>query len=193
MNILNRIVAVVLWLILLGFAVGTVAIASDVMAVSVVTRVFGFPPVAAALSDLAHLTPSLVQVITVVVAVVVGIIMLILLKLELTPHFGPTTMILSQGQNGHVTIGYATLQKVAEKAAMGVDNVNAASCQVGSDNDLLHADCDVTAFHYADATAVGKQVEDSVRKQLEQTLGAPVKQVKVKVGLAPAGQPARLQ
>jgi hypothetical protein len=191
-NILNRVVAILLFLLVLALAVGTLGVVTGMLTASMVDAVRPYPPLHHALSDLAHLRPMNVQIITVAGAALTAVLMLFLLARELTPPRPERTVLLAQNQEGEVTIGYDTLRKVAEMAAVEVQRVAKARCTVTTRKGVLRVRCRATADPYSNAGAVGLAVEAAVRSQLEQTLGKPVEHVAVRVELEKPGTPVHV-
>lgn len=192
MTIVNRLLAIILVLLILAAAVGTIAIASTVLPVSKVDQVLSYPPLHQALSDLANLQPQGTQILTIVVAAVAGVLMLVLLVIELRPPHRERRYLVSQSHDGEVSIDYGTLRKVAEGAASSVIDVNEAHCSLDRRQEALRVRCHVTAAPFTEAASIGRQVEAAIRDQLQETLGKPVEHVTVRVDVAPAGTPIRV-
>lgn len=193
MNILNRLVAILVFLLILALAIGTLGVMSGMLTASMVDTVCPYPPLHHALTDLAHLRPMNVQLITVAAAALSAVLMLFLLVRELTPPRPERTVLLAQDQEGEVTIGYDTLRKVAELASVGVQRVAAARCAVAMRKGVLRVRCRATADPFSNAGAVGQAVEAAIRSQLEQTLGKPVEHVAVRIELEKPGTPVHVR
>lgn len=192
MNIVNRLVAIVIFLLILALAIGAIAIATTLLAVSAVDQVYAYPPLHHALTDVTALPRNIRTLIT-VVSVAVAILMLLLLRLELLIHRQERTLVLSEQQGGEVTIGLDTLRKVAEQASRDIPGIDGASCHVRAPQGILRVRCHATAIPFANAAAIGDQVETAVRERLEQTLGKPVEHVKVNVDLKQSGSAVQLR
>ena len=184
MNVFNRILGIVVLLVVLGASAGTVAVATGLLPVSSIDKVYLYPPAHQALTDLAHLHPATTQGIVVGSAVIVGVASSLLLVAELRPPRRERSLLLSQDRDGEVKIGYDTLRKVAEEVSLNAQDVNRAHCRVGTRKRELWVRCAVTADPFADADGVGKEVESSVKERLEHTIGKTIEHVGVKVDLA---------
>ncbi len=192
MNILNRLLAIVLLLIVLVGAAGTVAVVSTALSVSTVDQVLTYAPLHTALTDLQHVRPHMSQLLTVAIAAAVGLLALVLLVLELRAPHRERRYVVNQSRDGDVSLGYGTLRKIADGAARSVVDVNQARCDIDRRQKNLRVRCRITAAPFSEAGAVGQRVETAVRDQLETSLGNPVEHVTVTVDVAPAGTPVRV-
>jgi hypothetical protein len=193
LNAFNRILGIVVLLLVLVASAGTIAVATGLLAVSTIDKIYLYPPARQALTDLAHLHPAMTQAIVVAAAVIAGIAALLLLLAEVRPPRRERSLLLSQDRDGEVKIGYDTLRKVAEEVSLSAQDVNRAHCRVGTRKRELWVRCAVTADPFADADGVGKEVESSVKERLEHTIGKTIKHVGVKVDLAKPGTRVRVR
>ena len=173
---------------MLASSVGTIAVATTVLAVTRVATVVHYTPADRALTDLAH-----TQAFVAAGAAIVGIVALVLLIAELLPPRREKSLLLSQDRDGEVKIGFDTLRKVAEEVSLSAQDVNKVSCRVGRRKQGLWVRCAITADPFADADGVGKEVEASVRERLEHTIGRSIEHVGVKVDLAKPGARVRVR
>ena len=194
MNIFNRLLAIIFFLVVLALAIGTIGIVTGLMTVRAVDRVHYYAPVHRALSDLHAVHPQQPnQALVVLGAALVGVVCLLFLTFELKPPRRERRLLLEDSEDGAVTIGYKTMQKVAEQASLGVPGVDAADCAVSRQKEALTVRCKATIDRFANGEIVGSRVEDAIKRQLEQTLGLPVERVDVRVEPETASAPVRVR
>jgi hypothetical protein len=193
MNIVNRILATILMLLLLSVTAGTLALALGLIPASTLASLPHYEPLQHSLRDLTHIHPQRAKFITIAVATVVAGLSICLLVLELRPRRRQRHLILSRNRDGMVAIGFNTLRKVAEEVSMKQADVNRARCRVDSHGDSLRVRCNITADPFADASNVGLDVETSLKSRLEHTVGRSVEQIRVKVELAKSGDKVRVR
>jgi hypothetical protein len=193
MNVLNRLLAIVILLLILAVAVGAIGIATGLLTLHTVDRVYTYPPLHHALSDFHTSHPAETRLLKIGVAGIVGVLALLLLLAELTPPRRERTLRLVENRDGEVSIGYHTLRKVAEVASGDVSGVSRATCRVAGSKEALRVRCVATIDRYANAEAVGAQVEAAIKQQLERTLGTAVERVAVRVEPQTAKAPARVR
>jgi hypothetical protein len=193
MNVFNRLLAIVFWLLVLALAVGAVGIASGLLTVHTVDRVHDYAPLHHALSDFHTPRPQWVQVAKVGGAAGLGVVAFLLILLELRPPRRERSFQLLEDAGGEVTIGYDTVRKVAEQAALDVANVDSARCAVTREKESLQVRCRATIDRFANTELVGGTIEQTIREQVERTLGRPVERVTVRVEPQKAGAPLRVR
>ncbi|MGI8825545.1 MAG: alkaline shock response membrane anchor protein AmaP [Chloroflexota bacterium] len=193
MNVFNRLLAIVFWLLVLAICIGVVGIASGLLTAHTVDRVHSYAPLHQALADFHTRRPQWAQVAKVAIGAAIGVIASLLLLLELTPARRERSFQLLEDQNGEVTIGYDTVRKVAEQAALDVAMVDSARCAVARRKESLQVRCRATIDRFANAEVVGGQIEEAIQRQVEQTVGRPVERVVVRVEPQKAGAPVRVR
>lgn len=193
MNIFNRLLAILVALLVLALSIGAIGIASGVLTVQAVDQVLFYPPLHHALSDFHAPAPQWSQGAKVAVAAGIAVIALALLLSELRPPRRERAFRLQEDQGGEVTISYPTVRKLAEQAALDVGLVDTARCAVSRHKDSLQVRCQATIDRFANAEEVGRNIEQAIRQQVEQTLGRSVERVNVRVEPQKAGAPMRVR
>jgi hypothetical protein len=193
MNVFNRLLAIVFWLLVLALSVGAVGIASGLLTVHTVDRVHDYAPLHHALADFHTPHPQWAQIAKVAGAAGLAVVALVLVLLELRPPHRERSFQLLEDQGGEVTIKYTTLQKVAEQAALDVARVDSAQCTVKRQKATLQVRCRATIDRFANAELVGTAIEQTIREQVERTLGRPVERVVVRVEPQKADAPVRVR
>jgi len=193
MNVFNRLLAILFWLLVLGLSIGAVGIASGLLTVHTVDRVHFYAPLHQALVDFHTRRPQWAQTAKVAAAGAIAVVALLLVLLELRLPRRERTLRLVENQDGEVAIGYNTVRKVAELASMDVSGVQRARCQIARDKESLRVRCRATVDQYANAELVGGQVEAAIKQQLEQTLGRSVERVSVRIEPQSAKAPVRVR
>jgi len=192
MNVLNRIIGIVLFLLLLAIAVAAIAIVTGLVTATAVDQVVTYAPIHHMTTDLEALTMS-TKALVIAAAVIVGLISLWLLGLELRPPRRPRKMTLSTDSGGEVDIRHDVIRQVARQASLDVAGVEDVDIDVARRRESIRVKCRATIDRFADATAVGSQVETSIRQRLEQMLGRPVERVDVDVEPAKPGTPVHVR
>jgi hypothetical protein len=193
MNVFNRLLAIVFWLLILALSVGAVGIASGLLTVHTVDRVHDYAPLHHALADFHTPHPPWAQGVKVAGAAGLAVVALLLLLLELRPPHRERSFRLLEDQGGEVTIKYETVRKVAEQAALDVASVDSAHCTVTRQKASLQVRCRATIDRFANAELVGGSIEQSIREQVERTLGRPVERVTVRLEPQKADAPVRVR
>ncbi|GAC1643582.1 MAG: hypothetical protein NVS4B2_33270 [Chloroflexota bacterium] len=193
MNIVNRLLAIVFCLLVLALSLGAVGIASGLLTVHTVDRVHVYAPLHQALADFHTPRPQWAQIAKVAGAAGLAVIAFLLVLLELRPPRRDRSFQLLEDRGGEVRIGYDTVRKVAEQAALDVTSVESARCAVTRQKESLQVRCRATIDRFANAELVGGAVERTIRDQVEQTLGRPVERVIVRVEPQKADAPMRVR
>ncbi len=193
MNVFNRFLAVLFWLLVLALSVVAVGVASGLLTVHTIDRVHAYAPLHQALADFHTPRPQWAQVAKVAGAGGTAVVAFLLLMLELRPSRRERSFRLSEDRGGEVTISYDTVRKVGEQAALDVAGVESARCAVTRQKESLQVRCRATIDRFADADLVGGNVEQTIREQVEQTLGRPVERVTVRVEPQKADAPMRVR
>jgi uncharacterized alkaline shock family protein YloU len=192
-NVFNRLLALLFFLLVAALAIGAIGIASGLLTIHSVDRVHMYPPLHHALSDFHTSHPEETRIWKVLASGAIGLLALVLVLLELTPKRKERELQLAENQDGDVAIRYSILQKIAERASMDVPGVQEAHCTVARAKDSLRVRCRVGIDRYANAEAVGTQTEAAIKQQLERTVGRPVEQVAVQVEPRPERAPIRVR
>jgi uncharacterized alkaline shock family protein YloU len=193
MNIFNRLVAIVFWLLVLALSVGAVGIASGLLTVHTVDRVHDYAPLHRALADFHTPHPPWAQGVKVAGAAGLAVVAFLLVLLELRPPRRERSFPLSEDQGGEVAIKYETVRKVAEQAALEVASVDSARCTVTRHKASLQVRCRATIDRFANAELVGTAIEQTIREQVERMLGRPVERVVVRVEPQKANAPLHVR
>ncbi|PZR97867.1 MAG: alkaline shock response membrane anchor protein AmaP [Chloroflexi bacterium] len=193
MNVFNRLLAILFWLLVLALSIAAVGIASGLLTVHTVDRAYFYVPLHQALVDFHTLRPQWAQMAKVAAAAAIALVALLLLMVKLRPPRLERSFQLLEDQGGEVTIGYDTVRKLAEQAALDVAMVDLAWCAIARHEESLQVRCRATIDRFANAGLVGGNIEHAIRRQVEQTLGRPVERVIVRVEPQRAGAPMRLR
>ena len=193
MNAVNRLLAILFFLLVLALSVGAVGIASGLLTVHTVDQVHFYAPLHQALADFHTRRPQWAQPVKVAAAAATALIALLFLLLELRPPRRERSFRLLEDQGGEVTIRYDAVRKVAEQAALDVARVDSARCAVARHKESLQVRCRATIDRFTNAELVGGSVEQAIRQEVERTLGRPVERVIVRVEPQKAGTPMRVR
>jgi len=193
MNVFNRLLAILFWLLVLGLSLGAVGIASGLLTVHTVDRVHFYAPLHQALVDFHTRRPQWAQTAKVAAAGAIAVVALLLVLLELRPPRPERSFRLREDQGGEVAIRYDAVRKVAEQAALEVAMVDSARCTVARHKESLQVRCRATIDRFANAELVAGNIEQAIRQQVEQTLGRPVERVIVRVEPQKVGAPMRVR
>lgn len=193
MNVLNRLIGILFFLIILILAIGTAGTITGLLTGHTVDQVYSYGPLHQSLNDLHHVQPHNTRIIAGAGAVLIAVLALLFLALELTPPRRERALTLSETIEGETTIGYDKLQKLAERASLDVAEVETAECSVRGDDGSVRVRCTATVNRFADATTVSAQVQAAIKQQLEHTLGRPVERVDVRTEPQRAGTRPRVR
>jgi Family of unknown function (DUF6286) len=193
MNVLNRLLAILFFLLVLALSVGAIGIASGLLTAHTVDQVRFYGPLHQALADFHTRRPQWAQPVKVAAAAAIALIAAVLLLLELRPPRRERSFRLLEDQGGEVTIRYDAIRKVAEQAALDVALVDSARCTVARHKESLQVRCRATIDRFTNAEVVGGNVEQAIRQEVEQTLGRPVERVIVRVEPQKTGTPMRVR
>lgn len=193
MDVLNRLMASVILLVILLLALGALGIATGLLTVQAVDSVSSYGPLHLALKDFhtAHPTEALIR--KVLVAAGTAILACLLLLSELTPPRSERSLRLEGEPGSEVIVARRAVGKIAEFASMSIAGVRRARCEIHHAKTALRVQCRIAIDRHANAKAIGSQVEEVIKQQLEQAPGRPVDQVSVWVELQYTDGPARVR
>ena len=185
MNILNRILAVVVLLALIAILVGALA--------AMFGYGFGF------LGDylqqerdyLADLS-GWQLVVGAVVAVALILILLALIVFEFSPiRREEHSLMLSNGENGTVSITRESVEQLAETVAFQVPQVRGVRCSVRQIEEGFKIKCEPLLLNGTNIHIIVPELQRLIKEQVSEAMGIPVTDVRVRARYeAPEKQPA---
>ncbi len=182
-NVLNRLQALLLELVVLAAALVAAGLATGVLAVSRVHQVWPYAPVEAIAHDVAKLGPIRTPY-TVAVALIVALLALLLLVRELSPPpRRARTLLLPKGGQGRTEVSYSALDDLAAHSAESVAGIERVRARVDPGREALTVRCRALISPYAELSAAGPAIEHTVKERLERLTGMPVREVRVRATL----------
>jgi multidrug efflux pump subunit AcrB len=185
MNTLNRVLAVVVLLALTAILVGALA--------AMFGYEFGFlggylQQERDYLADLAGWQ----LVVAVIIAVVLILVILALIVFEFFPSRREEhIMMLSNGENGMVSITRESVEQLAETVALQVPQVHSVRCSVHQTEEGFKIRCEPLLFNGTNIHTKVPELQRLIKEQVSEAMGVPVVDVVVRARYeAPEKQPA---
>jgi uncharacterized alkaline shock family protein YloU len=187
MNILNRVIAVLVALLLV---VGGVIVLLAIFGVAD-AQTFGPPWIEDGLRRLTLPDMRATAIISALAATIIGFILLVL---EFRPpRREPDGLAVKQDELGKVTVARRGIRDLVNREADQVDGVSQVYSQVTEDRNGLRILCRLTVDSRANVIELADEVRERVKTAVEQHLGQPVAQVAVQTQMAAANGSRRVR
>jgi len=180
MNVLNRLLGLVLFLLLLAMALVTLGLVTGLLTPGEVQQVWPYPPVGSVARDVARLGNS-VWPYVLGGAIVAVLLSLLGLKAELSPPPRRARLFVVRGAGpGHTEVAYSTLDELAEYSAKRVPGVERVRARVERQRDQLAVRCRAVISPFAELKAAGAEIERRVAEDVGRMTGVTVAGVRVR-------------
>ena len=185
MNILNRVLAVVVLLALIAILVGALA------------AMFGYE--FAFLGDYLQQERDYLADLSgwqLVVGAVIAVVLILILLMLMIFEFSPTrreehTMMISNGENGTVSITRESVEQLAETVALQVPQVRDVRCMVRQTDEGFKIKCEPLLLNGTNIHTKVPELQQLIKEQVAETMGIPVADVRIRARYeAPEKQPA---
>jgi uncharacterized alkaline shock family protein YloU len=179
-NILNRVLAVVLALLVLASAALVLIITLGLIS----PQQLGIPLLSDVLQPFADLQPP-EQTWAVVTAAVLLLLALALLVAELTPGKRDPKLTIKEDDLGSVTVSQSSIRKLANREAGQVPGVMEVDSELDQKKEGLEVHSRVSVDPGSDVPQLAGEIRERVKAAIERHLGREVKQVTVSAQLEP--------
>jgi uncharacterized alkaline shock family protein YloU len=179
-NILNRVLAIVLALLVLAAAVLVLIVGVGLVS----PQQIGIPLLADVLAPFAELEPPELWWL-IGAAALLMVLALILLVAELTPPERDHKLTVKEDELGRVTVSQSSLRKLANREAGQVPGVLESDSELDESRQGLEVRSRVSVDPSSDVPQLADQVRERVKAALERHLGREVKEVTVSAQLEP--------
>ncbi len=176
-DVLNRFLVSLLALLVLAGAVITILVAMDVIAPEDLRMTWFQQP----LRDLAATSGGTLALI-IGLSVLAGLAALGLLLAELLPprNREQRSFVLSEDEEGAVTIDAQSVRELAERMGVVNRNVRDLRCQIAQADGSLNVACRAAVALGSNVPEITEQVREKVKESIEGLVGIPVAYVDVK-------------
>jgi hypothetical protein len=179
MNVLNRLLAVLVFLVLLATALVALGLVSGALTTPQVQQVWAYTPVLRVCHDVEHL-PVRTRPWVLGGAIAALILSLLGLWRDLTPPRRARLLVLPGKGPGRTEMTYHSLDALAEHSALEVAGIERVHARVQPHKQALRVRCRALVSPSVDLAAAGPELERTVAERLRHVTGLPVRSVRVR-------------